>query len=785
MRSRRLKKDGSYKKRKYIKRTYEKLTEPPRDMAALIAASIDPNVKLDYAVDKEGLIRRIQSVNCSSVYKGVSLKRGRWVVQMTLNGEQNYLGSYSTEREAALKYADEHRKAIALGLHVPMKSHNSRGGWQKRKQKTKAKEKVKVIPGRKSFHGDIVSREIAVQPKAVYQNEPLESRQPGRIRARKGSISHLNDLTVLELREELQWRMEPTDGMDKAALVARLSKLQREESAFQRERNLVNEKDTGGASASKGPVVWARSEHAKKFSKEDVQVCLKDVQLQKPRRRGRSKASTKAPGIRRSGRISAGNRDTLIREGTKLLKKKVISTGSVVCCPQCGRVGCAGCDAALVPPSSSLSSSSSSSNNLMCPKCGRRGFKNKQSLGGHKARCMGAGAPSGLPAEAPMNSDGAKVRKGDSASIPEKEKWTKHKWMVILEKITAEIQSCRFSLTFVDAYERQGWRKANAAKPVPTLEMMKHKGKIRKAKSNIRDILRELCDGKEARAEAKYCVTCSDTGIEADEIYCAHCGGEDANEKDNDILLCDLEGCNKAFHQKCCEPIVREAEMNEDDWFCRRCSCLLMALNEINEAFDEDYDDWRQVFEKDLSTRAGKGDAGTEDAPKDRVGGKRRRAKPTSFDRAKNSDEESWDRTATRKIGQKSGDVGDKENTSESGNRSDGDWNASSSDDDADEDITAVLLHRAPRRRAVVDYRALAQEMFDGDPDSDERDRVYQLQQAERDGTRYVPKEHSCGRRRWQVSHQAGNAFQIHFNSQGTNVPKEYIMLHFFRIKGM
>ena len=75
-----------------------------------------------------------------------------------------------------------------------------------------------------------------------------------------------------------------------------------------------------------------------------------------------------------------------------------------------------------------------------------------------------------------------------------------------------------------------------------------------------------------------------------------------------------------------------------------------MALNEINEAFDEDYDDWRQVFEKDLPTRAGKGDAGTEDAPKDRVGGKRRRAKPTSFDRAKNSDEESF-----RGIGQRLG----------------------------------------------------------------------------------------------------------------------------------
>ena len=44
---------------------------------------------------------------------------------------------------------------------------------------------------------------------------------------------------------------------------------------------------------------------------------------------------------------------------------------------------------------------------------------------------------------------------------------------------------------------------------------------------------------------------------------------------------------------------------------------------------------------------------------------------------------------------------------------------SSSSDDDADEDIPAVLL-RAPRRRAVVDYRALAQETFDGDPDSDE-----------------------------------------------------------------
>ena len=53
--------------------------------------------------------------------------------------------------------------------------------------------------------------------------------------------------------------------------------------------------------------------------------------------------------------------------------------------------------------------------------------------------------------------------------------------------------------------------------------------------------------------------------VDTEKICCATCGSQDATEN-NDILLCDRAGCNKAFHQKCLNPIVTDCGDTEDDW---------------------------------------------------------------------------------------------------------------------------------------------------------------------------------------------------------------------------
>ena len=48
----------------------------------------------------------------TSMYRGVSLRNGKWVARITENGSQKYLGYYSTEKEAGLSY-----NAAALRIH--------------------------------------------------------------------------------------------------------------------------------------------------------------------------------------------------------------------------------------------------------------------------------------------------------------------------------------------------------------------------------------------------------------------------------------------------------------------------------------------------------------------------------------------------------------------------------------------------------------------------------------------------------------------------------------------
>ena len=386
-------------KRKYVKRKYVTPMAPPKDMAQILAKSARGKSKVDYVVDEEGLIRRAQAFNCSSIYKGVSLKRGRWVVQMTINGEQHYLGSYSTEREAALKYADEHRKAVSTGKHVPMKSHTSRGRVESmassKSQSPSSSDRKHAAPTQRSKRKEMPAKEGKLQADA------------GGDRANR--IRRLHRLSVSELKEELEWRLASTAG-PKADLIARLDAIQAEEAEYQRDAELI----INGFSS---PLMWSTSSAAKKFSSKDVASAMKgytEPPIVKVKRgyslRTRNAVHSRAGRAilgqssrivtdqsrskkrKKKGRIDIVVEESkmkLIKEGQGLLKCAGTS-GVLYSCNQCGM--------ATFQSQQSLSRHKAHCpatqlgagyTPLTCPKCGKSGFKNGMALGGHKGKCKG------------------------------------------------------------------------------------------------------------------------------------------------------------------------------------------------------------------------------------------------------------------------------------------------------------------------------------------------------------------------------------------------------------
>jgi len=88
-------------------------------------------------------------------------------------------------------------------------------------------------------------------------------------------------------------------------------------------------------------------------------------------------------------------------------------------------------------------------------------------------------------------------------------------------------------------------------------------------------------------------------GVNVEEIYCSRCNLDVIEgEENNDILLCDKQGCCRAYHQKCLEPpfVFGDKQSITDDWFCWQCECLDECLGFVNEVMELDFTDWKLLF---------------------------------------------------------------------------------------------------------------------------------------------------------------------------------------------
>lgn len=84
-----------------------------------------------------------------------------------------------------------------------------------------------------------------------------------------------------------------------------------------------------------------------------------------------------------------------------------------------------------------------------------------------------------------------------------------------------------------------------------------------------------------------------DDGISLDQLQCCICLEGECND-DNDLLLCDGNGCYRSYHMECVYPhVLLETAANEDeDWFCPLCETLADALYQVQASTVGGGDEW-------------------------------------------------------------------------------------------------------------------------------------------------------------------------------------------------
>ena len=215
-------------------------------------------------------------------------------------------------------------------------------------------------------------------------------------------------------------------------------------------------------------------------------------------------------------------------------------------------------------------------------------------------------------------------------------------------------------------------------------------------------------------------ITDEETGeLDAEDVFCSKCGDDEATD-DNDILLCD-GFCERAFHQLCVVPPVREEDIppGDEGWLCPLCDARVDCFYTLNSDFELELDpataSWREIFPEAAALNArgaGPGQPNDENDIK-----KKKKSNKKEEEEAEWPDEDEEDDSDFAE-GNASDDGEDDEDEPLSGSaRSDDD-----DDDDDDADSSERRLKDAmnaepevlqgKRRRTAVDYRKLNDEMF-------------------------------------------------------------------------
>ncbi|TDH65577.1 hypothetical protein CCR75_006715 [Bremia lactucae] len=157
-------------------------------------------------------------------------------------------------------------------------------------------------------------------------------------------------------------------------------------------------------------------------------------------------------------------------------------------------------------------------------------------------------------------------------------------------KIKSQAHRLRYPLSFIEAYEAEGWNKSSHDKLKPGKELeVEH----RKLITGQRALIEGLNELKTLYAHEPQVPPMA----VFEDVHCSRCGSTEI-EQDNDILLCDSPGCHRAYHQRCQMPIILTCNIpqGEDLWFCEVCLAIFECLKSINSVFGTTYESIDALF---------------------------------------------------------------------------------------------------------------------------------------------------------------------------------------------
>eukprot|EP00298_Acanthocystis_sp_HF-20_P018430 c21967_g2_i6.p1 GENE.c21967_g2_i6~~c21967_g2_i6.p1 ORF type:complete len:676 (-),score=323.43 c21967_g2_i6:1087-3114(-) len=163
-------------------------------------------------------------------------------------------------------------------------------------------------------------------------------------------------------------------------------------------------------------------------------------------------------------------------------------------------------------------------------------------------------------------------------------------WNLIVTRVKYCLGKIRREQNLIDVYSRE----YNADLCKPTQDIIRAQTSIYNNKQKIRELVKSAenhFENTKAIPEAAW----ADDGIDAEVICCSICGSGEVTPE-NDILLCDREGCDRGFHQKCLDPPITNTAELPDDWFCPACDCLLDCIELVNQEFDTEFSSYKEMF---------------------------------------------------------------------------------------------------------------------------------------------------------------------------------------------
>ena len=123
-------------------------------------------------------------------------------------------------------------------------------------------------------------------------------------------------------------------------------------------------------------------------------------------------------------------------------------------------------------------------------------------------------------------------------------------------------------------------------------------------KQRIKTVLNELLQeyGNDTRFPDLEAGNEEEDMVNVEEVVCSKCGLSDTPE--NDILLCDKQGCCRAYHQNCLDPKIDPAAIKDEAyWFCWVCDTMNNCLGWINSKLGTSFEKPEDVF-SDLESEA-------------------------------------------------------------------------------------------------------------------------------------------------------------------------------------